>query len=105
MATLLHLGMQKTGSKALQRFMLRERGLLEANGIKFGDAFRDGGWHRRLFVGGGSTIRDSLRDDRRGFNDVLYSYEAGYRASSRTIAEIAAEGPVKILIYLRHPAA
>jgi hypothetical protein len=105
MALLLHLGMPKTGSKALQNLVMRKRELLAANGIGVGEAFRDGVWHRRLFTGDGSSIRESLRDDIKGHKNVLYSYEAGYTASSDTVSEISSESPTRIMIYLRSPSA
>lgn len=100
---LVHIGVEKTGSKALQQFMMRNTAALARFGVVFPQTFREGSWHRELFEGPARDARfDALRDEIAGAKNALLSYERAYRAPDAQLDRLAAlGGGLGALIFVR----
>lgn len=104
MEFLLHIGMPKTGSKALQGFLAANPRLLQKNGLRFAESFRQQVWHRSLFEHSGGPVSDAILPEAECGQALIFSYEAGYRvASDAVIDELAALATARLVMFVRHP--
>ena len=100
----IHIGMQKTGSKALQRFLNKNSDPLARHRFRFARAFRDGLWHRQIFESFDTRMEASLREEFKYGSALILSYEDAYLAPLSTIEKITSlADKTKILLYVRDP--
>ncbi|NNE73680.1 MAG: hypothetical protein HKN26_08465 [Acidimicrobiales bacterium] len=107
MELLLHLGMPKTGSKALQSTLDSNPEPLADAGLRFAQAGRGRLWHQPLFRAGDSlaACAEEIRAELQLAPRLLFSYEAGYRADRETIDHLRRLAPLRALLFVRDPVA
>jgi hypothetical protein len=101
-----HIGMQKAGSKAIQRYLVQNSETLNSRGLDCALDLRAGVWHEKIF-----TSYDDTTDERvsalanRSLGAVL-SFERAYATPNRTIERLLSHGrSAKALFFCREPIA
>lgn len=96
-----HLGMPKSGSKAIQSVCLSNK---EIGSARYATGLLDGGWHKSFFQGEARYRIPDVRDEAAAVGDLIFSFEGGYLADDIDIAALDSVGePIRALILLRHP--
>tara|TARA_R110002049_G_scaffold10127_3_gene50467 strand:+ start:178516 stop:179466 length:951 start_codon:yes stop_codon:yes gene_type:complete len=102
----LHIGMQKAGSKAIQRFLGQNSDFLKGRGLDCALDLRSGIWHEHIF-----TNYDGATDEK--LNAMTYlspaavlSFERAYAAPNQTIEALLSHcRSAKVIFFCREPVA
>lgn len=104
MELILHIGTEKTGSKALQHFLLKNDEVLREQGFLYPKLYREGLWHNKVYGGLSPKIADELMAEFQGFRYAFITWEAAYCFTSTQVMErLQTLGEsVTILLYVRN---
>jgi len=108
MRWVIHIGIQKTGSKAIQKFLASSADQIAGSRVLFVPHGRVGTWHRplfhALFEGDGSDLEAAVAEiDPRAWDIGIFSFEALHELLPNRIALIAENlGPAQIVLFIRH---
>ena len=108
MQWLLHVGTTKTGSKAIQQFLVNDAETLNGPRVVFPRTGRSGGiWHEELFYALAAGRTDLLAAARKEAllaqaDYAVLSYEGFYQLPPESIALIKDTlGPARVLLFIR----
>lgn len=104
MELILHIGTEKTGSKALQHFLLNNEKALKEHGCLYPKTYRQGLWHNKIYGGLNQKIADELKAEFEGFRCAFITWEAAYHHTPAQVMErLRSLGEsVTILFYVRN---
>jgi hypothetical protein len=107
MRWVVHIGTQKTGSKAIQGFLVRSAGQIAQSRVLFAPQGRQGGWHQplffKLFDGDGGDLDAAVSDtDPRDWDIGVFSCEAFHELLPHRIRIMREKlGPAQIVVFIR----
>ena len=104
MKLFLHIGMQKAGSKAIQRFFVNNEAAFTERGIDSPLSLRDRVWSKSFFMSYDDVFDEALRRESEKSENIFLSYEEAYTINSDTIKRMASHSSdVKVLFLARNP--
>ncbi len=104
MTILIHGGMQKAGSKAIQRFLHDNSAMLSGLDVHVSEAGCEGRWHRPFFESCEASYLDVLRAELDRSQFVILSYEEFYLLSTDRIEKLIQVDPeIRLLVFERDP--
>jgi len=103
MKLILHIGTHKTGSTALQRFLHINDEALKAHGCLYPTTYRNGKWHDQIFEDCKPNMIKVLKQEFRGFETAVISYEGAYTAETHTIEQLKRlSDNIEIQVFFRN---
>lgn len=100
----IHLGSQKTGSKAIQNLLTENNSILQSKNLVYPENFSKGVWHRDLFMNFSTDHRQMLEELTTGKRRPIISFENAYEASQSQIADVTRGfSNIELLFFTRHP--
>ena len=103
----IHIGTQKTGSKAIQQFLTHCRTSISGCRICFPDSGREGVWHQpiydELLIGESRKLKMAIKECEERSADVgIVSCEAFYLLTSQQIKILSKNiGQAKVVLFIR----
>jgi hypothetical protein len=107
MDLIIHIGYQKTGSKALQRFFAHEPGRRADGALYYPVAGREAGWHKpirdELVAGGDAALHAAVAEaEASGCAHAVLSFEGFSTMPAAAVRAMrAVTGPARIVMFLR----
>ena len=106
MRWVIHIGPQKTGSKALQQFLLQQQERILSPRVVFPAEGRQGVWHQSLhnalLEGDSSAVATAVEHYREGADLGIWSYEGLHELPAASVALFReALGEAQVVLFLR----
>ncbi|CUH88201.1 hypothetical protein PH5382_02134 [Phaeobacter sp. CECT 5382] len=106
MELFFHIGMQKTGSKAIQSFLARRSGALANQGLDCALDLRAGVWHEKVFTSYDDVTDTKISALARRSPRAVLSFERAYASPNRTIERLLSHSrSAQALLFCREPVA